>query len=313
MIKYKIALILLSIIALSANAQNITISENGTYNSSSGNAILDIKSLQYNKGIMIPSVDSTQRLSMATSVNDSGLIVYDITTKSFWYWDSNQWKEISDKQILFLSGHTLQISNGNSVMLPDNQILNLNGHTLSISNGNSITLPQDTNWYLWNVDYFSSNDPLGWSGAGMTNCAGVWLLGGYNECGAGCVLSKTFTALPPHSKVMVEIQWWSIDSWDESDEIGLDSVSVYIDNHFAAKAVAQTLNLKLSDGSSNYHRSTNSSPCGAQGWTDEGPLFIKAEIPHTASNLTIDIKSQVNQAADDESLAIQAVYIWLKP
>ena len=52
----------------------------------------------------------------------------------------------TDAQSLSLTGNTLSISNGNSVLLPsytdtDSQSLSLTGNTLSISNGNSVTIP----------------------------------------------------------------------------------------------------------------------------------------------------------------------------
>ena len=57
----------------------------------------------------------------------------------------------TDQQSLSLTGNTLSLSNGNSVVLPsyvdtntDEQSLSLTGNTLSISNGNSVVLPTYT-------------------------------------------------------------------------------------------------------------------------------------------------------------------------
>ncbi len=71
----------------------------------------------------------------------------------------------------------------------------------------------------WNP---SVNSNLGWS---CTNCSGgapylttcgtVRMLGGYGMCGNGCYFEKTFTGLPAHTEVMVEVFWWSVDSWDQ--------------------------------------------------------------------------------------------------
>jgi hypothetical protein len=37
-----------------------------------------------------------------------------------------------------------------------------------------------------------------------SNCAGVSILGGYENFGGGAALSKVFTDLPPHFKAMVK-------------------------------------------------------------------------------------------------------------
>jgi len=68
----------------------------------------------------------------------------------------------------------------------------------------------------WNS---SVNSNLGWSCTGcnggspyLTTCGSVTMLGGYNMCGNGCYFEKTFTGLPAHTEVMVEVVevfWWS--------------------------------------------------------------------------------------------------------
>lgn len=55
-------------------------------------SILDIQS--NNKGLLIPRL-SDHTTIMPTSGNDYGLLVFDTTTKSFWYWDSVLWNELS--------------------------------------------------------------------------------------------------------------------------------------------------------------------------------------------------------------------------
>ena len=60
-------------------------------------AALDISSTD--KGILIPRVTTTQRNTMANTLvaGDDGMMVYDITLKSFWVWDggTSQWKTFS--------------------------------------------------------------------------------------------------------------------------------------------------------------------------------------------------------------------------
>ncbi len=67
-------------------------------------SMVDITST--NKGLLPPRMNSTQRKAIATP--SRGLIVYDITTKSFWYFDG-MWREMSsnvnsDSSFVFMQG-----------------------------------------------------------------------------------------------------------------------------------------------------------------------------------------------------------------
>jgi len=53
------------------------------------NAILDISSAD--KGLLIPRLNTVQRLSMNPLPSARGLLVYDVDTVGFWYWDGTQW------------------------------------------------------------------------------------------------------------------------------------------------------------------------------------------------------------------------------
>ena len=53
-------------------------------------AMLDISSTD--KGILVPRMDSTGRKAIASPAD--GLMVYDSTTLTFWYYDDSQWNEI---------------------------------------------------------------------------------------------------------------------------------------------------------------------------------------------------------------------------
>jgi hypothetical protein len=93
------------------STQNVGI---GT-NSPNANAILDISS--NNKGVLIPRMDSVQRQHIA---NVMGLMVYDTTTKSFWYNNGTAWINISPKANL--SPGTIQYWDGsNWIAVPPGQ------------------------------------------------------------------------------------------------------------------------------------------------------------------------------------------------
>ena len=94
-----VALILNALFLLftaSLNAQNVAINTDGS--KADPNAILDIKSST--KGLLIPRMTTAQRMKVPQT---TGLMVYDVTTKSFWYSDGESWKNMSTAHLSSLS------------------------------------------------------------------------------------------------------------------------------------------------------------------------------------------------------------------
>lgn len=84
-------------------------------------AMLHVKSTD--KGMLVPRMITSQRIAIAAPA--VGLLVFDLTTNGFWYFDGTVWVEISSgvsNQTLSYAGNTLSISNGNSVVLPSTGI-----------------------------------------------------------------------------------------------------------------------------------------------------------------------------------------------
>ena len=87
------------------------------------NAILVINPPNSDQGFLLPQLNTTERLSIApSSPDDDGLMVYDITEKSFYYWSSNAWvKGLGDatSQVLSYDAATqvLTLSGGGQVNL----------------------------------------------------------------------------------------------------------------------------------------------------------------------------------------------------
>ncbi|MFK7971145.1 MAG: hypothetical protein AB8F95_12295, partial [Bacteroidia bacterium] len=120
--KASILFIVMLVFSSVSFAQSVGINETGTNPDSS--AILDVKSTT--KGVLIPRMTSTER----TNISDPaiGLMVFDITTNSFWYQNGNAkpgtngWKEISatdadadpnnELQSLTQTNNTITLSNG---------------------------------------------------------------------------------------------------------------------------------------------------------------------------------------------------------
>jgi hypothetical protein len=55
-------------------------------------AQLDVVSI--NKGILIPRMTATQRTAIAPTAADAGLMVYETTTSSFWFYNGSVWNQI---------------------------------------------------------------------------------------------------------------------------------------------------------------------------------------------------------------------------
>jgi len=140
--------LMLLLIGSGLMAQTEGISINPTGNDPDPSAILDISSTE--KGLLIPRMSSTERAAISSPAQ--GLIVFDTTTESFWYYmaSTGAWEEIKNEiQNLALSGSTLSISNGNSITLPaeldddplnEIQSLTIQNDSLFLSNANGLTL-----------------------------------------------------------------------------------------------------------------------------------------------------------------------------
>jgi hypothetical protein len=163
----------------------------------------------------------------------------------------------------------------------------------------------------WNP---SVNSNLGWSCTNcnggspyLTTCGSVRMLGGYGVCGNGCYFQKTFTGLPPHTEVMVEVFWWSVDSWDQFNPAGVDLVALSIDGTEVSRATPYGPSV-----STTYIRDSNVSLCGVNMYADIGPQILVGWTEHTASNVTIRVTNLATQGSTDESMGIVMVRVWVK-
>ena len=85
-----------SIIVFSEAAFSQAVSINSTGAAPDAQSILDVSSTS--TGVLLPRMTSAERTAISTANStDHGLMVYDIDTDSYWYWDgaaSGSWKEI---------------------------------------------------------------------------------------------------------------------------------------------------------------------------------------------------------------------------
>lgn len=80
-----IVILLIGMSAAKAQTDNMGI---GTTNPHP-NAILDITAAD--RGLLIPRLNTLQRMLMNPLPTAQGLLVYDLDTEGFWYWDGTQW------------------------------------------------------------------------------------------------------------------------------------------------------------------------------------------------------------------------------
>ncbi len=105
--------------AFLATAQNASINTDGSDPDPS--AMLDVKSTD--KGLLIPRMTTSQREGISAPAH--GLLVFDQTTTSFWFYNGAAWEEIiktsndkdTDNQVLSISNDTLRLSRGGWVYL----------------------------------------------------------------------------------------------------------------------------------------------------------------------------------------------------
>ena len=104
-------------------------------------AMPDVKSTD--KGMLIPRMTTTQRTAISNPAN--GLLVFDATTNSFWFYKNSTWEEIrklTEAEVDALVNNNGYLTTGvDGDINNEIQTLSINGQDLSISNGNTIALP----------------------------------------------------------------------------------------------------------------------------------------------------------------------------
>ena len=100
-------------IAPAVIAQNVAINNNSL--SPHESAMLHVQS--NSKGLLVPRMNTAQRTSITDPAN--GLLVYDVTTESFWHYANSGWEALlNDERLqdLYLDGDTLKISHSTSAV-----------------------------------------------------------------------------------------------------------------------------------------------------------------------------------------------------
>ena len=83
-------LFLLPVISI---AQQVIITDDASYTTPAVGSMLDVKSTT--KGFIVPRMTTPQRTTLGVTTPVNGVVVYDTDLKSFWYWETNSWKQIA--------------------------------------------------------------------------------------------------------------------------------------------------------------------------------------------------------------------------
>ena len=136
-----------------------------------------------------------------------------------------------------------------------------------------------------------SEDAGGWSFTTITTCNGNPILGGYGALAAGTISQSFDLTGVLHDTVTVSGDAWFIDSWDgESAWLDVDGTQEW--THVGV----------FTDGTA---------VCGSLAspeWLDS-VVPVSVSVPHTASSVLVEWGNNLDQAATDESFAVDNVRV----
>lgn len=125
------------------------------------------------------------------------------------------------------------------------------------------------------------------------NCAGTYLLGGYNWKPSGAqtgeYLSRSYSNLPAHKTIVYSFTFWALDSWD----VGSD----YFQIQFDTLPVIQGYTLKF--------RQTSTYLCGASNYQDNAGIRVFGQIAHSSLTLNLKFLTFFDENSNNESLGIR--------
>ncbi len=302
----KTLLTLVTIVLLTASSYaQVAINESGAQPDAS--AILDISS--NNKGLLIPRVTTTLRNEISTT--QSGLLVYDTTTESFWYYDNTQtsWIEIVVDGVMGIDGLSDGKADASSVFLGNSSGTNDDGdnnnsalgfkslfsstsgaHNTSLGSYNmfyntsgsrNVSIGRKSNYYNQEGN---NNTIVGyWAGTGTSNhnkSGNIFLgyMAGYSETG--------------DNKLYIE------NSSSSTPLIGGD---------FSTREIYLNGTIKITDGSQGSGKILTSGVDGTATWEQNSAAFDidgLSDAKADASNLFLGNYSGVNDDGDNKTTGV---------
>ncbi|EGR30342.1 hypothetical protein IMG5_134320, partial [Ichthyophthirius multifiliis] len=120
----------------------------------------------------------------------------------------------------------------------------------------------------------------------FTTCGADKIFGGYNAFGEKFVISKTFSYIPEHYGLVVDVTLWFIDSPDANDYL-----YVTVDGQ----------RYRFNRGQFNF---VENKKCGTEQW-GESTQRVNLFFPHTSSQATVQFTDDFDEKKDNESWGIQ--------
>ena len=154
-------------------------------------------------------------------------------------------------------------------------------------------------WKLVYEEDFSKNIS-GWSNNTVSNCSGVYMLGGYCHFGGGQT-QKTFVDLPAHSQVKVEATYHFIDAWD--GESGYMTINNGKNGEMEYAWIEQY---------SAFLGSNGINVCGGRWPEGKFASPISVVVPHKNETITIGFGATIEQDPCDESFGVSGIRIYTR-
>lgn len=129
------------------------------------------------------------------------------------------------------------------------------------------------------------------------SCAGTLMIGGFDHCGTRCELYKSYSDLPGHNFVHLEIEIYWLDSWDN------EWLYVYADE---VPVLAQRKGWRYPAASSSL--ATVQHICGSTRFPDDYGL-LEISFYHNQTTLDLKITSSLDQVPSDESWGIRSIKV----
>ncbi len=164
--KYRLIIYAKALILISwqLHAQEYTVGVNT--DDPNPNAVLHLSSPNGDQGLLMPRLSTTERSAMALTPADNGLMVYDETDNSFYFWNGSEWTSISNGSNPWNGSPDIFYDNGNVGIgtTTPRSLLQVGGSFAisSFTNNSGVTNAISGNFIGTNlgVDYGDPNDNL---------------------------------------------------------------------------------------------------------------------------------------------------------
>lgn len=171
-----------------------------------------------------------------------------------------------------------------------------------------VSVPQISSAALISSEDFEGGSS-GWNDNSTNNAVPAFteFLGRFSGTGETQSVFKTYALPGDQLSVIIEFDFYEIDSWDGDNDSADDSFLVYIDDNIVVDAYYYWWS---NDDDSDSHSTPYAAPTniGFAGWDDQRHHFV-IQVPTTASSIKLGFGSGLDQDLSDESWGIDNVTV----